>query len=268
MRRRRPAVTWFPTLGSPVRGTSGETEEFVNGFEFTLIVPAGDDPGAYKTVTTAFPITFDLPRESNATEADTTMADIVGSEYLLRRIVGKLFLQRQATASGQASGNLLPDNFPTTLVGAGFFVARAGTEAGIGPDIPSGWDVLNEGANFSNFSPLGLDTVREPWIWRRTWLLGSRAEIGRQTSTTSTTNWSPAWPEWPSANWEYPGVLDGPHIDSKTRRRVTQDDRLWFAASATHIFDTYTGDFTHSIDGYLDYRLIGSLRKARNRGVF
>lgn len=236
-RRRRRAVTWLPTLGTagPV-----ETNDNASGRAFSLDTPPD---GTTEVAITA--LTFDVPRDADSAALTIdTLADIIGSEYMLRRIVGKCFANSLLDSEGPAA----------ILFGAGFFVARAADEQQaqegnqpIGSQSPS--------ERVENYNPLSDDCIREPWIWRRVWILG-RDGAGEGA------------PSFPSTTVGYGSVQDGPHIDAQTMRRVGNDERLWFAVAARNFPIAVASTSPGQIFGYLDYRLLGSLLKARNRGVF
>lgn len=252
-RRRKTRGTWFPNIG-----TANNDEDNLQGRFFQLNFPGGSEQ-----ILAISPLTFDEPRTDDTLGAsDASLADVIGSEYVLQRIVGKLFIARHAALTTVNGSEV--DAQPAVLVSAGFFVARANdTASGGGINTPIGSASAAEARD--NYSPLEVDTVREPWIWRRTWVLGA--------SPTGPNNLQPAnaqsalrYP--PSTAW-YGSVADGPHIDSKVKRRVRQDQRLWFSVSAcTYPPQTAVDTGQLAVLGYLDYRLFGSLRKAQNSSAF
>lgn len=254
-RRRRTRGTWFPTIGTAIN--SQIPDEVLNGRAFNIPVQSDANGGVINTIIT--PLTFDRPFEGDtANQALDSLSDIVGSEYVLQRIVGKLFIERQ--------GNLdqTTDQDPAVLVGAGFFVARANdADVGGGDGTPIGSATQPERRD--NYSPLEADVIRDPWIWRRVWVLGSSI----WPPQTTLVNDGRSARNYPPSTAHYGSVADGPHIDAKSKRRVGQDDRLWFAVSTT----TYPpGAVNPAVDqtvrGYLDYRIYGSLRKPRGRSAF
>lgn len=247
MRRRKSRGTWLPTQGTVVSLTDETT---VSGRDFSIAV----QESTINTIITS--VTFDEPFDEDHNTVGTNLATAVGGEYLLRRIVGKFFATRIPQPAADSDLN------PAVLVGAGFFVARAVDSAEDGSfSQPLGAET--DLKRTQNFSPLEVDTIREPWIWRRTWILGtSGARREDQAAVRSNQN-------FPASTALYGSVADGPHIDAKTARRISNDDRLWFAVSATPwpAGVGLTGP-EFSVDGYLDYRLFGSLRRARNHGQF
>lgn len=252
-RHRRNNGTWLPTLGTQL----GENEAFSSGFGFDI--PAVFDQDITTVIT---PITTDTPLEGDSITNTTQLVDVIGNEYFLDRIVGKLHI---------AASFSVDDGPPALWIGgpvqvvAGFFIARCDDA---NPQLPVGAATAN--AARDNYSPAELDTIREPWIWRRAWTLGTRGR-GPTFST------GPAPPigslygaVFPPTTADYGSVLDGPHIDAKTKRRIGQDDRLFFAVSAFYPpqFGGGVVDAPAAVVGWLDYRLHGQLRKARPDGKF
>lgn len=264
-RRRRSRGIWFPTVGSPA--SSVDSQINVSGREIITI-----QPGTNQIATLITELTYDEDQGGDDRQTqDTSLADIIGSEYVLQRIVGKCFLHRVQRPN--ATTGL--DNGPAYLVGAGFFVARQNDpSSGGGQQQPIGSASVAE--RNDNYSPLEEDTVREPWIWRRTWILGAAGSVitdgggaGDQSYPAIIAGFSGYPSAYPASTALYGSVADGPHIDSKVKRRVSGDNRLWFAVSAAAIPLTVAFDNTTSfIAGYLDYRIFGSLRKARQSSAF
>jgi len=86
---------------------------------------------------------------------------------------------------------------------------------------------------------------------------------------------------FPPNNTLYNGAMSNSRIDAKTIRRVGQDDRLFFwpplVASTPSLQEKGVHPFINDqgitvtatgIEGVLDYRLFGSLRRARQVGRF
>lgn len=228
-RRRRPAVTWLPTIGrlaSPIDVDSGA----VNGIVIACTT---------KTNALVLDTTIDVP--FGDAQSDVTGADIPGTnalfmaqEYFLRRIVGKLFVAYSPDVGSS----------PTVMACAGFYVAR---QDGFVVNQPTGAGTLLE--RNSNYSPLGVDAQREPWIWRRSWLLGSGA----------------AGIDIPQSNTRYGSVADGPHVDAKTKRRVATDERIFLSCSAYSLVDNTAAGL---VSFFWDGRALVSARKPHNRGTF
>lgn len=258
--RRRRRGTWFPNLGTA--GIEGAVEDDDSGLFAELVIPVGSSQSSVIFITD---LTFDSPVEEEALSEGAnkkTLADIIGSEYILKRIVGKIFLGldliTQTGATHPAQG---------VTVTCGFCVAREqDNQLGLANPSPIGASNTTEARQ--NYSPASVSTVREPWIWRRRWILG-QAGISFGSANAF------AQAQFPQTNAQYGSVMDGPHIDAKTIRRVSQDDRLWFVATARNLGGNFADPFgsvdvdidTH-IKLHLDYRLFGSLVKSRNHGAF
>lgn len=226
-RRRGPGVQWLPVRGTSIEGNESSFKSFGIDIEPTgvhVIVPQ--------------PLTFDYPFDpGSASPTTTSLADFVGSAYILQRIVGKVTVGWQPFGTPTVSTERV-------MVGAGFFVAKADDT---NPDIPA--------MSAGQCDPLAMETMMEPWIWRRTWLLGN-------PETTYGIS-------WPSGNQQFGSVMDGPHIDSKIKRRIQDDDRLWFVLAGCSLFSTTDPEFSAvRVHCTLDYRLLGTLRKNRNQSAF
>lgn len=240
--RRKSRGVWFPTFGN-LAGVEG-FENTVTGVDGTITVPltAGIQ-------TKIHVLTLDSPNEGQSDEK--TLADTLGSEYLLRRIVGKF----HAYSFGVETSPVY------TLVAAAFCVARA--QPGAQSFYPLGADGNDIAPNFTaaqqSFSPLEQETQREPWIWRRTWILRNSQALTAAGEDAG----------FPASTAGYGSVADGPHVDAKTLRKVQQDDRLYFVVSAVTWPISQSASASQGFIVYhLDYRLFGTLRKSRPTGRF
>lgn len=252
-RRRRFKGTWLPNLGS-----TSETVNSASTRQMAVDIPTSGDAAIGVT-----PIVFDAPEEAEFEPSSLGMGNLLGNEYALRRIVGKCFINfRDTFIGGDPSGFC-----GAAVVTSGFFVARAGDENDTdNVDFPIGGQASLQ----NNYRPAGLNTIREPWIWRRQWILGNPGlalwsyegpdQVIPLTSQAASFPWSTA---------QAGSVLDGPHIDAKTRRNVTSDDRLWWAVEVrTFPFGTTFANGAPFVFAHLDYRVFGQLRRAKNRGNF
>lgn len=220
-------VQWAPTLIPET--IQGQDDSYIN-FDQSVVLSA---PGHTISI---FPLTFDFPNDpSTANVATHSMADFIGSAYVLKRIVGKAFAAQIPAIAGVASPAVL-------MVAAGFFVARASDTT---PQAPAG--------SLNSYDPLASENQMEPWIWRRSWVLGNPTDISGVMYPSST-----AW---------YGSVMDGPHIDSRVKRRINDDDRLWFVASAAPTVESEAED-PAIVRWFVDYRLLVTLRKNQNQSAF
>jgi len=146
----------------------------------------------------------DYPAEAIRQAGDLpSLADFEGSAYRLRRIVGKLFIGLDQTIT-QA-----PDSRPkNALIGAGFIILKVDENTGA---------PINPTAN--SYSPLDNNNLRDPWIWRRTWML---------TNDFRTT--SPK-----TMNSQGPQRTTGPYLTvaiSTRKRRVAYPMKKGFSSSS------------------------------------
>lgn len=258
-RKGRAKYTWLPNWGSNY--TSGEDEYVQPALQFSLDVGFAGDP-----IVGVLPMARDSPTElRNVPNRDEyTMADAIGSEYFLRRIVGKIHVVNMAfvRATGALTGEVGP-----VFVKVGCFVGAADTQT---PDLPR--DFTSEGQ--TSYNPGEQRALREPWIWQRSWMLGSsRTAFVASATPNVNINRYRAY-VFPPTNVEFQGggFLDGSHVDIKTARRIRQDERLWFVGLVQTAFpfgrEFDTNSFYAQVDIQFDYRILGGLRKARQRGAF
>lgn len=238
-RKRRFKGTWLPAYGNEL------TEDIQTiGIHDTAFTVTNDD----YVKTNLIALLPDKPVEDFDSDTNS-LADTIGSEYALRRIVGK-FHCAVSTSTGTPLQTVVK-------VGLGFFVSTCNPNEPLLPIGVAGqvFSPLTDEAGFEQYSPLALSTIRQPWIWRRTWAL-------QQTSGSNLQG-------FPPSTSYYGSVLDGPHIDAKTRRRVRQDERLFAALSISYFqpeVDEADGALGVSYD--LDLRFFGALRRARAKGAF
>lgn len=199
-RRRKPTVNWLPTLGQ------GD-----NSANLVIIGALGVDPTGVIS-TTVHSLIPDYPAEAITGTTPQTLADFQGSGYRLRRIVGKF-----NCASSQNLGGDPTIYVPSTMVCAGLIILRVDDNTG----------APLRSVTPSDYSPLGLENVRDPWIWRRSWTLSNSFAFGGTTNAAEV--------EFPRTNAEYGSAWDGPHIDQKTARRVGLEERLFLVISTQNV---------------------------------
>lgn len=250
-RRRRRTGTWLPALGTT--GPEASIGDETAAVEFRLTVP----PDGTSDIA-LFPLTFDQPVETdnNTVNTATPLNDFIGNEYVIQRIVGNLFINR---AINLTEAGVDPSAGACYVVAA-LFVARA-EDADVDVDAPIGSATLQRA--LANYSPLSSENIREPWIWRRSWLLGS-AQFG---AVDANTGFSVGLPS--NNLFAYGGgVACGPFVDSRVKRRVRQDERLFFTCQARNFpLNKLAPDGVtpQLLAGLFDYRIFGSLRKAHNK---
>jgi len=207
----------------------------------------------------AFPLTFDysadaVDAQNNAINQPLvqSLQDIVsGNEWKLRRIVGKAFLW----ASGDETDS--PVVQPALVdCAVGFIVCNTDDDA-----APTTF--------FPEVNPLAQQSAEDPWIWRRRWLLNPYPNLPAAPVTGDSTIGNFGYSGWPGTTGGYGSVMDGPHIDQKTSRRIHRSERLYCVIACRAHLLTLGQDFAaFNLQYLIDYRLLGSLapRSAGNRG--
>lgn len=236
MRRRRTKYEWFLNVGTT--GPAADAEDDSSVREFSLTVPVNGT-----TTCGVFELIEDTPSDDQA--VGLPMGFYQNNEYLIKRIVGKLFAQNTQIANAT--------NPPAVLFGAGFFVARTEDADSGGPTLPIG--AATAAQIVDNYSPLRVENIREPWIWRRTWML---------SNVLSTAVGSAQVSAYGRTTTDYGSVLDGPHIDAKSVRRVKDGERLWLALAARNFPLNTSADTAAVVNVLLDYRVLG--RRTRRQG--
>lgn len=232
MRRRAPRVVWLPPDRFNRLGVSGgATTGLQNGLAvFNVDVPGG--PGG--SATGLIPLVQDFQPDITLLTTGT-LADYAQSAYRLRRVVGKIFV-----TCTQLESQGLP---PQVQVTAGLIVLR------INPDDPTGQPLV---VNQNVYSTQMLQNWTDPWIWRRTWIIGNLPQAGA----------TPGSPFFPESNANYGGgVMDGPHVDAKTARIVGPEERLFLVVTGT----VFSGDeqLVTSVRVVADLRVLASMRTSQ-----
>lgn len=230
-RGRKPRVVWLPTFGDSAYAEGGGFGQATGIRLSTTHGSGGSGPGI---IYDAVAVTWDGGDSSAAAQdfgsTEHSLADFVqGQSYRLRRIVGKFWCGTDIQTAS---------NINALQVAFGFIVGRADSNGSLQTD-------------FNNVNPLYQDSADDPWIWRRSWLLGA----GSYGSTVQ-------WGNLPLTNQAVGSAVDGPHIDQKTARLVGPDERL-VCIMAARVFSTHddaapTGNVR--VSGFLDYRILASMR--------
>lgn len=233
--RRRRRYTWFPNLGIDTFG-DGVPETRLSGVNFSLIAA---QPGALFTKTVQ-PLTFDQPRNEATIAPETSLSALQGSAWFLRRVVGSIQIAR----GWHNPQGTLPTQ-PALLVGAALAV------------IP--WDEYSNTPE-ADVNPLLQTDINEPWIWRKTAILGAQnisSGFSTNTGVNALLNFPVNTSFYPQSRFET--------IDQKTMRVISGDERLCLIVSCAVLTSAPFSD-EDGIFGYMDYRLLGGLRKRTNRG--
>lgn len=251
-RKRKTRYQWLENLGSV--GAAALPDDSTSGRDFGTLIVNTNGTSSWRVV----PLLPDEP--SDDAVAPVTMVNSFQYDYFIKRIVGKIFVNynegnNTAVPACLATFGIFVARCDDEQAGTGFNTAPVGTGSFAGSAAavnPAAGITLN---GTLNYSPINTDAIREPWIWRRQWVLGNG--IVSETKNIG-----------PKTNMEYGSVADGPHIDAKTARRVRDDERLFgiFAVRSYPINSTYT--IPTVCRAFLDYRVLGSPRKHRQRGAF
>lgn len=237
-RRRRRTRQWFPVLGTETHITGGTAKNDVAWQEGSETI-IGNDP-----VTVVVALTWDFQAEEEV-ELNTgfpTLADFEQSAWFLDGIVGKVFF-------GSFPDPELPAGFGPIAITAGFEVLRV--DSASGAPIATGADIE------TSYDPQLAFNIRDPWIWRRTWII---------EPSVSDTGLIFSQRQWPATNVNYGSAVDGPHIETKSKRKIAQEERLFFIFTARHFPVGADLSLRHTgLNWMLDYRLIGRSLKATNR---
>jgi len=201
--RRRPGVVWLP-LSTENRLVTGAVDNETTSYGQYAVADAGANPG--DATTALFPVVNDQPQLMSSPLS--SLADVEGSAYRLRRIVGKIYVE----FDHQAAANANTTTCHGFLVTVGFIVI----------EVEATLNFLPKSATATDYSLVSLKNMRDPWIWRRSWLIGfdNAPNAGGESVDGR-------FSILPENNIVYgAGVMDGPHIDAKTARVVKDDQRL------------------------------------------
>lgn len=243
MRRRKTKVVWLPGTNAFSADSAAIAAPNTTTWQLQTSSIFGSIAGDH----TAFeiPVTLD-GSQSDPLNATSSLADIESSGYRLRRVVGKVYIL--------IAQSINDDTTAVFGVTAGLMVRRTGTGgaaslAQLAPAVA--------GENGSELNPGLIDNSMDPWVWRRSWLLGDNG-----TNATNPLDVT----QIPANNYgyQYPGPLEGPHVDQKTARIVGPEERLFLDVGVTTIL-TRTTDTTIVL--ITDLRVLASMRQnIGNRG--
>jgi len=224
---RKPRVVWFPPTNansiSPGGGVPG-----TNGYQVFTVNAGGGAPGDFGVA--EIPLVIDGQSDPLDAAGVNTLSDIENSGYRLRRIVGKIWVGATQRAN---------DGPSNAVVTAGIIVRRTNEITGVSlafettvPELLSPGEIRNYG---------------DPWVWRRSWLLFNAQNQSTQFPFNSLTN-------------EFFSAVDGPHVDQKTARIVSSEERLFLTVSATALNVDQDPQDTMEIQCVTDLRVLGSMR--------
>lgn len=240
-RIKRPKVVWLP---SDLDNRLGQAEDTAasDGHESSIGIFGVDVPGfdgTFATISSATlvtPVVKDSPIGLGVQEA--TLSDIEGSAYRLRRIVGKIYVEcfQVEPAVGE------PTDF---IASAGFIILRT-------DDLGRPMNANNDTYNVNS-----LDSQGDPWIWRRSWRVANNTARPNSALAISA----------PSNHAYYGGgVLDGPHVDAKTARIVSNEERLFLVLTVIPLDGNENDQNDARVLFLTDLRVLASMRtQAGNR---
>lgn len=231
-RRRKYNGVWFPTDQDSDWFTLGIPNDGLNSGAYTLgLVP--DIP--YDQQTTSFGLPA-VVGTLGLVPGGLTLA--LGTDYILNRIVGKLFV------------SFIPDNqtnISSALVKAGIFIDRVnanGADANSLGGLADAWGMFNE------------SSVQKRWLWRRSWQLSNTAYSNPLQGGI-----------FPVSNVYCGSAIDGPNLDCKAKARVTYQERLFLRVEAKA--NWFAGFPEESADGALnfvpDIRILAKPVRRNNR---
>lgn len=243
-RRRKPRVVWLPVPGTLYNAHGSATvldppTTNPNPIEFKFDLDV-DTP-----VVVNAPMVVDQPTPELLT-GGASLVTYQGQSlnlstnwgYRLRRIVGDIFVAGQ-NANDQA---VAPAG---AFLTAGIMVRRVDEATGL---------MVSDG------QPNSIQNVPDPWIWRRSWLLGIHGDVQEATRPTSHDFLN----AFPNSNAEY-GTKWHTAVDQKTARRIGPDERLFFSIGGYCVPFNRTIMGGNGVDGapsiyfVFDYRVLGTL---------
>lgn len=231
MRRRKPRVIWLPNSRSNRLNVTGDATDGKANSLFRFIL---DVPNDGTIVTGIIPVVADTPPNLGLAGPINSLSDIENSAYRLRRVVGKFFIGARQDLGQQS---IIWEHAVITI---GLIVLRVKD------------DGTPLAANLADYSANMLDSISDPWIWRRTYGVGNNAQILQNGSTL---------PFWPETNLTQGSALDGPHVDQKTARIISSEERLFFVASGASAGGTAPqATLTSEVEIIGDVRVLASMR--------
>lgn len=244
-RRTRPRVVWLPQTSRNVIG-DGTTV-------FNIVVQTGVAGSTGGSITTEIPLVLDN-QQTAVSATDSSLADIESSGYRLRRIVGKVWCQLSQTDPVDEV-----DTVSNVICTAGFMVRKATATTG---------DSYAASVGPAEVDPALIQNTGDPWIWRRSWILGNNGAL-TVLGGVGPTNLQKLQ-DFPQQNWgSYGGgIAEGPHVDQKTARKVGPEERLFLDLTTTILGEPAGPPGSPlAVAWFTDLRVLGSLQTSSgNRG--
>lgn len=230
-RRTKPKVVWLPNTNANSLGAipSSTAQHF-----FVDVAGLQGDFSVGE-----IPLVIDSMQDPIGAE-DVSLADIFDSGYRLRRIVGKVWIACQQQVENTAS---------TFIATAGIIVRRADN---------TGTSLALQVGNAFNIAPSETENASDPWVWRRAWILRNNLA----TNGASLLRYA----NFPANNASpgYGSAVDGPHVDVKTGRIISQEERLFLDVSITVLQADAQVDpqIQTSFDVVADLRCLATMRSS------
>lgn len=230
-RRRSPKVVWLP--GTNANSLAGFLTSTLQVFDHNV---TADPAHTGASVSTAFPVVQDGNGTDILGTDNLTLADIESSGYRLRRVVGKVYCSVLQQVGDRPS---------SVLCTAGLIILRVDEQTA----LPL------QGQTSQQYNPENIRNGMDPWIWRRTWLLGNSQATNAPGDAFAVSTLG-------GSNRALGGNSDGPHLDQKTARIVSSEERLFFVASTTVVgaatLDQQGNDT--QVQWAFDLRVLASMR--------
>lgn len=237
-RRTKPRVVWLPQTNANSLGAGTQV------YQLGVITATG---ATGDSTTLEIPLVLDNQQEAFDVNSPS-LSDIENSGYRLRRVVGKLWCECANQNIVDGGATLQP---ASCIVTAGIIVRRAdSTTGGSFAAAAGGEKDINTGF---------VQNTGDPWIWRRSWTLGNNSALQLLAGTTPNID---SRQNFPTTNFtEYAGgVSDGAHVDQKTARIVSSEERLFLDVSVTTLGEAPGQVGTITVAFWTDFRILGSLR--------
>lgn len=225
-RRKSPRVVWLPQTNANSLGVAGTSAYQI--FSVDVVGQQGD------FAVGEIPLTIDA--ESDPLAPAASLSDVENAGYRLRRIVGKIWVRRQQEDDDA-------DSPARCIVTAGIIVRRA--------DETTGQSFAALTSQGELMSPGQISNAGDPWVWRRSWILDNTLGIdpASQAGQGITNNWT----------FIGAGLADGAHVDQKTARVVSSEERLFLNVSAT-VLISGLGQNPAEHEVVTDLRVLASMR--------
>jgi len=239
-RRRRRRWYWLPTQG--IAGIDALDSEATYWDSF--VVPI-NQTGVENIVIRDF--TFDSPFDVDDAAANDPMSLFLRSGYMLRRVVGNVYVHLEATSAGGSGTGV-----QAAAVTYAMFVARE-DQATVQPPGTTSVAFASQ-----NYGPQHVNNVREPYIFHRNWIIGFPNATGFANLSNRL---------YPPTNAGYGSAYEGSFVDQKTLRRIDGDNRLWHCIQVRHHPFNTTHDGAVNLVATVMLRILGRPITAAKSGT-